>query len=80
MERKEKIVVDKLYKIFGKQPRHAMQLLAGGLGKEEILERTGMTVGVQNASFSVCEGRDLRRHGPFRFRQIHSCPHAQPTH
>lgn len=56
MERKEKIVVDKLYKIFGKQPRHAMQLLAGGLGKEEILERTGMTVGVQNASFSVCEG------------------------
>jgi len=56
MEQKEKIFVENLYKIFGKQPDKAMDLIRQGLGKEEILEQTGMTVGVSDATFKVYEG------------------------
>jgi glycine betaine/proline transport system ATP-binding protein len=52
----EKIVVENLYKIFGSQPEKAMQLLREGDHKEAILEKTGMTVGVDNASFAVGQG------------------------
>jgi len=52
----EKIVVENLYKIFGSHPKKAMKLLKDGLNKEEILEKTGMTVGVDNASFSINAG------------------------
>ncbi len=52
----EKIVVQNLYKIFGRQPQAAMQLLCDGLSKEAIHEQTGMTVGVDNASFDVQQG------------------------
>jgi glycine betaine/proline transport system ATP-binding protein len=52
----EKIVVEKLYKVFGDQPRNAMKLLQEGQDKASILEKTGMTVGVDNASFSINSG------------------------
>jgi glycine betaine/proline transport system ATP-binding protein len=52
----DKIVVEDLYKIFGPHPDQARRLLADGLTKEEIFEKTGTTVGVQRASFSVREG------------------------
>jgi glycine betaine/proline transport system ATP-binding protein len=52
----DKIVVENLYKIFGDQPVKAMQLLKEGKDKESILEKTGMTVGVDNASFSIESG------------------------
>lgn len=52
----DKIVVENLYKIFGSQPRKAMDLLKKGHNKDEILEKTGMTVGVDNAGFSVQSG------------------------
>lgn len=52
----EKIRVENLYKIFGPKPERARELLEKGLSKEEILEKTGMTVGVQDASFTVNEG------------------------
>ncbi len=52
----EKIVVNNLYKIFGDQPRKAMGLLKEGKTKAEILERTGMTVGVDNANFTIESG------------------------
>ncbi|TVM19408.1 proline/glycine betaine ABC transporter ATP-binding protein ProV [Oceanidesulfovibrio indonesiensis] len=52
----EKIVVKNLYKIFGKDPGKALELLKQGYDKESIHEKTGMTVGVQDASFSVMEG------------------------
>lgn len=51
-----KLVVKKLYKIFGDHPREAMELVAQGLSKAEIFARTGHTVGVNNASFEVREG------------------------
>ncbi len=56
MEKKSKIVVKDLYKIFGHKPERAFSLLEQGKTKEEILEETGLTIGVQNASFTVYEG------------------------
>ena len=52
----DKIVVENLYKIFGDQPERAMQLLKEGQDKDSILDKTGMTVGVDNASFSIESG------------------------
>lgn len=56
MSTKEKIRVEGLYKIFGPKPEKAKELLDKGFTKEEILEKTGMTVGVQDAGFTVYEG------------------------
>ena len=52
----EKIVVEKLFKIFGDQPEKALELLKQGHDKASIHEKTGMTVGVNNASFSIESG------------------------
>jgi glycine betaine/proline transport system ATP-binding protein len=52
----DKIVVENLYKIFGDQPETAMKLLQEGQDKGSILEKTGMTVGVDNASFTIESG------------------------
>lgn len=51
-----KIVIKNLYKIFGKSPQKALSLLKSGKTKEDIYETTGMTVGVQNASFEIEKG------------------------
>ncbi|WP_028587386.1 quaternary amine ABC transporter ATP-binding protein [Desulfocurvus vexinensis] len=51
-----KIVVENLFKIFGPHPERALKLLERGLGKEEILKKTGLGVGVNNASFEVAQG------------------------
>src|SRR5690625_3136308 len=50
------IEVQNLSKVFGRNPRQAMKLVEQGLSKDEILERTGHTVGVNRATFSVKEG------------------------
>jgi glycine betaine/proline transport system ATP-binding protein len=52
----EKIEIKNLYKIFGNRPERAMSLLEQGKNKESIFEETGLTVGVQGASFSVRNG------------------------
>ncbi|MCG8335834.1 MAG: glycine betaine/L-proline ABC transporter ATP-binding protein ProV [Proteobacteria bacterium] len=52
----EKIRVENLYKIFGTNPQRAMKLLDQGLEKDEIFEKTGLTVGVKNANFTVNSG------------------------
>lgn len=51
-----KIKVDKLTKIFGKRPKQAVKYLGENKSKDEILEMTGMTVGVNQASFEVDAG------------------------
>ncbi|KJS33410.1 MAG: glycine/betaine ABC transporter ATPase [Desulfatitalea sp. BRH_c12] len=56
MEPDAKISVKNLYKIFGPQPQRAMVMLAEGHSKEVILGKTGMTVGVQDASFEIYPG------------------------
>lgn len=51
-----KIQVKELTKIFGKHPKKGIELLKNGKTKEEILEKTGMTVGVNRVSFDVMDG------------------------
>ncbi len=51
-----KIKVNNVYKIFGKRPKEAMKMLKKGISKDEILKKTGQTVGVKDASFEVYEG------------------------
>ncbi len=50
------IVAEGLYKIFGPRPERAFDLLDEGVSKDEIQARTGLVVGVQDASFTVSEG------------------------
>ncbi|MFD2639454.1 quaternary amine ABC transporter ATP-binding protein [Piscibacillus salipiscarius] len=50
------IKVNNLSKIFGKKTKEAQKLLDEGYSKEEILEKTGCTVGVNRANFEVEEG------------------------
>ncbi|WP_020402541.1 quaternary amine ABC transporter ATP-binding protein [Gracilimonas tropica] len=49
------ITVQNLYKIFGKNPENALPLIEAGKSKEEILDQTGNTIGINNASFEVKE-------------------------
>lgn len=51
-----KIEVKNLYKVFGKSPKKVIPLLEEGMDKEEILKKTGNSIGVNNASFQVNEG------------------------
>ncbi|HEX6922976.1 MAG TPA: glycine betaine/L-proline ABC transporter ATP-binding protein [Bacillales bacterium] len=55
-EKKIEIKVDKLTKIFGRHPKEAVSLLEQNKTKDEILKETGMTVGVNQASFEVESG------------------------
>lgn len=48
-----KVEIKELTKIFGKNPSRALELLEEGNSKSEILEKTGMTVGVNQVSFDV---------------------------
>ncbi|HSH37099.1 glycine betaine/L-proline ABC transporter ATP-binding protein [Schnuerera sp.] len=52
----EQIVVNNLVKIFGNRPKLAMEKLKQGWSKNEILDKIGQTVGVNNVSFSVKKG------------------------
>ncbi|MGM8366315.1 quaternary amine ABC transporter ATP-binding protein [Virgibacillus sp. W0181] len=50
------IEVNNLSKIFGRHPKQAIKYLDEGLSKDEILSKTGNTVGVNRTSFSVHAG------------------------
>lgn len=50
------IEVKNLSKIFGRNTKQTIKLLDEGLSKQEILKKTGNTVGVNRATFSVEEG------------------------
>lgn len=51
-----KIHVKNLTKVFGSNPKEGVKRLQQGRTKEQILKETGMTVGVNNASFEVKPG------------------------
>ncbi|MGI6727935.1 MAG: quaternary amine ABC transporter ATP-binding protein [Anaerovoracaceae bacterium] len=53
IEKNNKIVVNNLVKVFGTNPQKALKMLKEGKNKEEILEETGMTVGINRVSFQV---------------------------
>lgn len=48
--------VKNLTKIFGKKQKVALEMVKQGKSKTEILEKTGATVGVYDASFEIKEG------------------------
>ncbi|ADW72383.1 MULTISPECIES: glycine betaine/L-proline ABC transporter ATP-binding protein ProV [Rahnella] len=51
-----KIEVKNLYKVFGENPDRAFKMIDAGKGKEEIFEKTGLSLGVKNASLAIEEG------------------------
>ena len=50
------VEIKNLYKIFGPNPKKALELSKEGMSKDEILEKTGNTIGVNNASLAVEKG------------------------
>ncbi|MDR0137137.1 glycine betaine/L-proline ABC transporter ATP-binding protein [Metabacillus idriensis] len=54
--RKVKLKVNEITKVFGKNPQKGVDLLKKGKSKAEILKETGMTVGVNRATFEVYAG------------------------
>ncbi|WP_245957361.1 quaternary amine ABC transporter ATP-binding protein [Chitinophaga flava] len=51
-----KLKIENLTLIFGREQHEALQLLEQGKSKAEILDRTGSTVAVKNASFDIEAG------------------------
>tara|TARA_B100001250_G_scaffold196269_1_gene168613 strand:+ start:5 stop:1030 length:1026 start_codon:yes stop_codon:yes gene_type:complete len=51
-----KIEINNVYKIFGSNPQSVMPMVKGGANKEEVLEQTGHTVGLDNVSLKIEEG------------------------
>lgn len=51
-----KLEVKNLYKVFGETPDEAFSLIDKGLDKDEIFDKTGLTVGVKDVSLSINEG------------------------
>ncbi|MEE8731662.1 MAG: glycine betaine/L-proline ABC transporter ATP-binding protein ProV [Rahnella inusitata] len=51
-----KIEVKNLYKVFGENPDRAFKMIDAGKGKEEIFEKTGLSLGVKDASLAIEEG------------------------
>jgi glycine betaine/proline transport system ATP-binding protein len=47
------VEVKNLHKIFGSNPKKAIPLIQKGLTKQEILKKTGCTVAINGASFSI---------------------------
>ena len=51
-----KIEIKNVYKIFGPQPKKVLPMVKEGASKEEVLEKTGHTVGLDNVSLTIEEG------------------------
>ena len=51
-----KIEINNVYKIFGNNPKSVLNLVKEGATKDEILEKTGHTVGLDNVSLKIEEG------------------------
>ncbi len=51
-----KLEVKNLYKVFGEHPQRAFKYIEKGLSKEQILEKTGLSLGVKDASLAIEEG------------------------
>ena len=52
----KKITIDHVFKIFGEAPQQALELVRQGCSKHEILERTGNSIGVFDATFTIEAG------------------------
>jgi len=59
VDNQEVIQVEGLIKIFGRNKSRALEMLKKGIQKDDILKKTGATVGLNNVSFSVKRGEIL---------------------
>jgi len=51
-----KIEINNIYKIFGNNPKSVLPMVRDGATKEDVLEKTGHTVGLDNVSLKIEEG------------------------
>ena len=51
-----KIEIRNIYKIFGNHPDQILPMVKEGANKEQVMEETGHTVGLDNVSISVKKG------------------------
>ena len=51
-----KIEINNVYKIFGRNPKSILPMVKEGASKEEILDKTGHTVGLDNVTLKIEEG------------------------
>ena len=51
-----KLEVKNLYKVFGENPERAFKYIEKGISKEALLEKTGLSLGVKDASLAIEEG------------------------
>jgi len=52
----KQITIENVFKIFGDHPEEALQLVRQGMSKQDILARTGNSIGVFDASFTIEAG------------------------
>ena len=52
----KQIVIDHVFKVFGDDPQEALALVRQGLSKQEVLARTGQSIGVFDAQLSIEAG------------------------
>ena len=52
----KQITINNVFKIFGEAPEKALELVNQGVSKQDILTRTGNSIGVFNASFTIEAG------------------------
>ena len=52
----KQIIIDQVFKVFGDEPQGALELVHQGCSKQDILARTGCTIGVFNASLTIEAG------------------------
>ena len=50
------ILIDQVFKVFGDRPEQALALVRQGLSKQDILARTGQSIGVFDATFEIQAG------------------------
>ena len=59
----KQITIENVFKVFGDQPQTALDLVRQGHSKQDILARTGQSIGVFDASFTIAPARFLSSWG-----------------
>lgn len=52
----KQIRIEHVFKVFGDHPKQALELVRQGLSKQQILEKTGQSIGVFDADFTIEAG------------------------
>ncbi len=55
-QRQTRIAIQQVYKIFGPDPAGVLDRVKGGIGKQELLEETGHTIGIRDVSLDIAVG------------------------